>query len=314
MQTVTMPSKYEPLRRYLEERPSDEPVLMTMDEIAFIVGPLPPSSSTRQWWANTAASLQAKAWLGVGRRVSEVSLGHAVAFSPAADDATISPRSLSFGPSRSKGRAVVMDGRDAILTVLRRAGYDSTLHAVAAHALFLHPGTVAQTGGQPLFPVIRDPNRRGELTVIGERKFYFDDNTSPTLSFLWSAGRRKGPDNQYNHVFGDPRNPDTYTALWNICVTPAFLAKTTDGSNHPEVRAALRFRVVDLYGFWPKGEVSPQKPDGYDTLTWADPPASIPDLEAELRLRMRANSRSQPARAARDVGWLFSDWQPDPTI
>jgi hypothetical protein len=59
---------------------------------------------------------------------------------------------------------------------------------------------------------------------------------------------QEGPDVQYNHVFRDPRNPATYSALWNICVTPAFLAKTTDGSNHPEGLAALRFRVLELYG------------------------------------------------------------------
>ena len=99
----------------------------------------------------------------------------------------------------------------------------------------------------------------------------FDDNTTPTLAFLWSARRKKGPDVQYNHVFGDPRSPATYTALWNLCVTPAFLAKTTDGSNHPEVLAALRYRVVELYGCWPEGEERPSEPAGYQALAWPNP-------------------------------------------
>jgi hypothetical protein len=44
---------------------------------------------------------------------------------------------------------------------------------------------------------------------------------------------------QTNHVWGDPKNPETYAALWNLCITPAFLAKCTDGRHHPEVHAAL---------------------------------------------------------------------------
>ncbi len=42
------------------------------------------------------------------------------------------------------------------------------------------------------------------------------------------------------HVWGDPRNHDTNTALWNLCVTWAFLTETTDGYAHTEVLAAPR--------------------------------------------------------------------------
>ena len=63
----------------------------------------------------------------------------------------------------------------------------------------------------------------------------------------------KGRDVQVNHVWADAKNRDTYTALWNLCVTPAFLAKTTDGSNHPEVIEALKYRSVELFGHVPNG-------------------------------------------------------------
>ena len=204
-----------------------------------------------------------------------------------------------------------MDGLGALGGVLRGAGYESTVQAVAAHTLFVHSDTVAQTRGDAVFPVIRNPNRRGELTEVEGRRVMFDDNTTPTLALLWASRRKKGPDVQCNHVFGDPRNPATYTALWNLCVTPAFLAKTTDGSNHPEVLAALRYRVVDLYGFWPNGEECPPKPGGYNTLAWAEMPEPVGDLEAELRARLAQAPASPPARAARRIGWLFSDWKPD---
>jgi hypothetical protein len=208
-----------------------------------------------------------------------------------------------------------MNGVAILDETLRRAGYVSIVEAVCAHTLFLHPETVAQAGGQPLFPVIRNPNRRGEfIRVDGGREVMFDDNTSPTLCFLWAAQRSKGLDVQYNHVWGDPRNVATYTALWNLCVTPAFLAKTTDGSNHPDVLAALRYRATELYGTWPEGEERPAAPSGYERLRWLDPPDPVADLEAELRSRLARSPASPPANAARRLGWVFSDWQPDLTL
>jgi len=70
-----------------------------------------------------------------------------------------------------------MDGIAILGKTLERAGYNSTLDAVAAYTLFLHPDTVDQTEGQPLFPVIRNPNRRGELTIADGRQVMFDGST-----------------------------------------------------------------------------------------------------------------------------------------
>lgn len=75
--------------------------------------------------------------------------------------------------------------------------------------------------------------------------------------------------------------------------------------------AALRYRVVDLYGIWPEGLERPAKPVGYDELTWAPMPDPVPDLEAELRGRMARAASSPPALAAHHLGWLFSGWTPD---
>ncbi|MCP4224862.1 MAG: hypothetical protein GY773_16115, partial [Actinomycetia bacterium] len=158
-------------------------------------------------------------------------------------------------------------------------------------------------------------DRRGEIVEVeGGHRLLFDDNTSPVLTFCWAAQRKKGPDIQFNHVYGDSRNPSLYTALWNLCVTPAFLAKTTDGTNHPEVIAALRRRSFDLFGSRPQGEPEPEKPAGYDELVWADSPPPVANLESILRARLRAASKSRPAIAAREIGWLYSGWRPDATV
>ncbi len=142
----------------------------------------------------------------------------------------------------------------------------------------------------------------------------FDDNTGPTLAFLWSGQRSKGRDVQYNHVWGDPRNMQTYTALWNLCATPAFLAKTTDGSNHPEVLNLLRYRAMDLFGEIPEGEAAPGKPEGYESLVWPEPPERAYNLESVLRRRLAEAPKSRPAVSARQLGWLFSGYQPDPEL
>ena len=182
---------------------------------------------------------------------------------------------------------------------------------MAAHTVFVHPDTVSQTAGKAVFPLVRNPERRGELGALSDgRQVMFDDNTGPTLTFLWAAQRNKGPDVQYNHVWGDPRNLDTYTALWNLCTIPAFLAKTTDGSNHPEVVNLLRYRALDLFGYLPEGERRPEIPAGYESLEWPTHPDAVTDLEALLRRRLGDAPKSRPSMAARRLGWLFSDGRP----
>jgi hypothetical protein len=208
-----------------------------------------------------------------------------------------------------------MDGVKALDAVLRRAGYASVAAAVAEHTLFLDPKTVDSTGGQPVFPVIRDMARRGQFgSLLDGRRVLLDDNTTPTWAFLWAAGRSKGPDVQYNHVWTDAQNPDLYTALWNLCATPAFLAKTTDGQNHPEVRAALQYRAYQLYGAYPRDQTSPPKPEGFDELHWESIPEPVPDLEAAYRARIATAPKSRRAVAAREIGWLFSNWCPDQSL
>ena len=90
---------------------------------------------------------------------------------------------------------LILDGVKAFEDVLDRAGYSRILHAVAAHTVFLHPETVAQTNGEALFPVIRTRNMdaRGDIVEQPDgRRVLLDDNTSPQLAFQWAAQRKKG--------------------------------------------------------------------------------------------------------------------------
>lgn len=298
-----MGAKYAALTQYLQAAPADEDVVLDLTMLGHMVGGLPPSSTSPGWWSNSSGHTQAQAWLMTGRTVRRE-----------ADRVVFSPVGVAAGSKAASKSTMILDGVAALAAVLRRAGYPSIVAAVTEHTIFLDPRTVAQTKGQAVFPVIRDMTRRGQDSTLPDgRAVLLDDNTTPTLTFRWAAMRAKGRDVQYNHVWTDAKNPDLYTALWNLCATPAFLAKTTDGKNHPEVRAALQYRAYELYGAHPPGQPPPRPPD-FDGLRWAPMPDPVPDLEATVRAQLMAAGKSPPARAARTIGWLFSDGRPDPSI
>jgi len=207
----------------------------------------------------------------------------------------------------------LLDGVQALRDVLVAAGFPTIPHAVAAHAIFLDPATVAQTGGSAVFRTVRHGARRGEFTTLTDgRTVMFDDNYSPAHAFIWAAGRSKRVDVQFNHIWPGPKNPDLYTALWNLCLTPAFLAKTTDSLHHHEVISMLRYRSFELYGYVPASESSPpERPERYGEYQWAQMPPAVANLEAIYRTRMGRTPQGRATQSARQCGWLFSGWEPD---
>lgn len=254
---------------------------------------------------------RALAWMAGGRRVTELRLSEAVVFSPA-DASTGAEENSDAGARRRPLSGTLLDGVEALAQTLVRPGYSNVSEAIAVHTVFLHPDTVAQTRGEPLFRHVRDMARRDTFGELDDgTPVMFDDNTGPTLGFLWAAQRSKGRDVQYNHIWGDTRNLATYTELWNLCATPAFLAKTTDGSNHPEVVHLFRYRALDQYAYVPEGEERPTKPGGYESLEWPKSPEAVADLEVVFRQRLLSAPRSWPARSARHLGWIFSDGPDD---
>ena len=210
-----------------------------------------------------------------------------------------------------RAREIVQDGAALLDLMIEQAGYGSVEAAVAMHTVFLDVSTVHQANGRAMFPVVRNQSRRGEIGELSDgRMVMFDDNSTPTDCFLWAADRKKGPDIQFNHVWNASNDPDSYTALWNLCCTPAFLAKTTD--THAGVREMMRYRSWDMFRSIPAGESPPEKPSGYDHLVWADSPPPLGDLEQTFRARLARASKGRACLAARELGWAFSNG-PDAT-
>lgn len=294
-----MAKKYAPLTQWLEAQTGDQ-VKASRTDLDALVGGLPPSAAERTWWGNTPRG-QAASWIKAGWVVGPVTDSE-VTF--------LRGTPASQGGTTSKTSGPVLDGIGALGDVLLRAGYPSITAAVAAHTVFLPVETVAQAKGLALFPAVRDPNRRGQFGKLADgRNVLFDDNSTPTDVFLWAAGRAKGPDVQFNHVWQASSDPDSYTALWNLCCTPAFLAKTSD--THVPTVASLRYRSWSLFGTCPPGETPPGKPEGFDELVWAPSPPPVDDLEECVRARLRNAPKRRATVTAATIGWLFSNG-PDP--
>lgn len=206
------------------------------------------------------------------------------------------------------------DGEVALRHVIASSEYKDVRQAVASLTLFSNPTTVAQTGNGNLFSIIRCKSilERGNYFDCSDgSKVMHDDNSAAIEAFNWSNSIRRCENGQYNHVWSDSKNVKLYTSLANICVSPVFLAKLTD--TNEVVRQMLRYRSFELYGFWPHPS-DPVKPDGYDDIQWASPLLPIEDLEGTLRTGMKRKKKNRTVLCAKNVGWIFSSYQPDEQI
>lgn len=158
-------AKYDPISTFL--RGATSPVTLRFAELDRLVGGLPPSARNhRSWWGNTHHEMHvhANSWVSVGWVVTELDLqAERVTFARGAVDTR--PR-LTQRPRASRQvrrrPSPGPDGAEQLEAVLKRAGYPTTLHAVAAHTSMLDPAVVAQTGGREVFTSVRRHVRKGE--------------------------------------------------------------------------------------------------------------------------------------------------------
>ena len=177
---------------------------------------------------------------------------------------------------------LLVDGRAELEALIAASPHRTLAQAVASLTQFSHPETVAQTACKPVLRVVRARDIRTERKTIVTRngqEVGLDDNKAPTDVFLWCNGLVEKPcDVQFNHVYADSQNPESYTCLANLCVTPSFLAKLTD--THRETRAMLQYRVCDLYRWRPSDRPEPTEPRGYADLQWRPCLPAVADVRA----------------------------------
>ena len=204
------------------------------------------------------------------------------------------------------------DGFAVLADLVAKSAFKTIEQAVASLALFSHPDTVAQTQHKPLFRSVRNVARRGQIEELQGCWIAYDDNKSPTDAVLWCnmLSRKDLADVQFNHIYQNSQDPDLYTSLANLCVTPAFLAKLTD--THSRISALLQYRSFELYGWAPSGKEVPKKPANYDNLFWAPPLPPIEDVAATVRAVMVRRPKDRTVQIVRRIGWLFSNYCPEP--
>jgi hypothetical protein len=216
---------------------------------------------------------------------------------------------LNFGLNR----------RTALETIIKESSYKTVEQAVASLTLFSHPDTTSNINGRNMFRIIRASmsknERRGNIVdVPGIGLVMLDDNKGPTDTFIWAnnIARNQYNDVQFYHIWDDPYGVESYTNLANICLIPAFLSKLTD--TDANIKALLRYRSYCLYNIKPEKLPNPSKPYCYDELEWAEPLHRIDNLERTLRNAMKTKPKDRTTCSARQIGWYFSNYEPDNAI
>ncbi len=138
-----------------------------------------------------------------------------------------------------------------------RKGGVSIIQAAFEHTYFVHPDTVR--GKTPYYPDRARYSRqhypgkgKGDATVWTEdgRKVILDDNQYAQSAWERYTKHRiaRGTGYSLRHIWGDPWNPDMFTAGWNFCYMPFWAGMLTEQHHpHPELQTAIRQASWDLY-------------------------------------------------------------------
>lgn len=143
---------------------------------------------------------------------------------------------------------------DALESYLKAAG-TTVVQAAFEHSFFIDPEAVrART---PYFP---DRARRslkhypgvskGASAKWKGRTVWLDDNSQAQRAWSKYTGRRIARRSGYGvrHVWGEPWNPNAFTAGWNLCYMPFWVGMLTETQHpHPLVGRAIQQASWNLY-------------------------------------------------------------------
>ena len=138
-----------------------------------------------------------------------------------------------------------------------REGGVSIIQAAFAHSYFVHPDAVrAKT---PYFPERARCSRehypglekgRQAIWPGDGREVWLDDNQHAQMAWERYTGHGlvRGTGYSVRHIWGNPWNPDLFTAGWNLCYMPFWAGMLTETQHpHPELERAIRQASWDLY-------------------------------------------------------------------
>lgn len=138
-----------------------------------------------------------------------------------------------------------------------RAGGVSIIQAAFSHSFFIDPEVVR--GNTPSHPDrartsgVHYPGKgRGETaTWSGDRRAVtLGDNTYAQVAWRRYTGcpMQRGTGYGVRHIWGEPWNPDAFTAGWNLCYMPFWAGMLTEDQHPlPELQLAIKQASWDLY-------------------------------------------------------------------
>ena len=142
----------------------------------------------------------------------------------------------------------------ALEDYLQGAG-STILRAAFDHSFFVDPTRVrART---PWFPDrVRFSRKfypgkgRGDEAIWNGRTVVLGDNAYAQQAWQRYSGRPiyRGSGYSVRHIWGNPWNPDAFTAGWNLCYMPFWAGMLTEKQHpHPELQQAVRQASWDLF-------------------------------------------------------------------
>ncbi len=188
--------------------------------------------------------------------------------------------------------------------LLVRAGL-SLVEATLRYSFFIDPEEVRARC--PYFPDRARMSRqhypggaRGARALWNGRNVILDRNAYAQSAWARYTGRpiNRGSGYGVRHIWGNPWDPDAYTAGWNLCYMPFWLGMLTEDQHpHPDVVRVVQQLSFDLY--FRERPICAQ-PE-YIRDPGMDLAALIASNPVHLLRRTAAAKRRQPLPAATDI-------------
>lgn len=136
-----------------------------------------------------------------------------------------------------------------------RTGGMTLIQAAFKHSFFLDPEQVR--GNTPKFPGFARysrthyPNKKkGDAALWQGRPVKLDDNSKAQAAWAQYSGRALSRKSGYGvrHIWGNPWNPEAYTAGWNLCYMPFWVGMLTESQHpHPALQKAIKQVAYELF-------------------------------------------------------------------
>ncbi len=147
----------------------------------------------------------------------------------------------------------------------------------------VHKLLVRDYGHGAWFPDVRRANKGEEKGQI-IRGVKVDDNSDANRALKTALGI-KGQENKFSvcHIWEKSAYDEIYySTIANLVLIPEALSTLTD--HHHEVRAALKYRAYELYGWHPDRTSPPMKPASYPS-NWRNPMPFTDKIKKSIQKR-----------------------------